>query len=72
MIITTTVEDENSPFKVTLTPREGFNALFQINGGPQYDSAWIAELIKLLEEARNIAKPSDVPVHMQVKKHRKT
>lgn len=57
--ITTTIADDASPFKVTLTPRSGFNALFQINDGPQFDTAWIPELIGLLDAAREVAEPNE-------------
>jgi hypothetical protein len=73
--ITTTVTDDNSPFKITLTPRQGFNDLFQINAGPQFDIAWVPELIALLMEARRIAEPDDyikpekLPVGLKKKKH---
>jgi hypothetical protein len=69
--ITTTVADDASPFRVTLTPREGFNPLFQINDGSQFDTAWIPELIDLLEQARKLANANEVAPMNPVPKKKK-
>lgn len=48
------------PITVTLTPRPGFTALFQLNHAEgQYDAAWLDSLIDILKSAKDAAEAFD-------------